>query len=71
MRLCLIVFVFHLLNISVSEHLVPLCQCYVWSLKQAKEVIESPRSRESHENCSSIIGSLFYSAELKIVFFFL
>ena len=24
-----------LLNISVSEHLVPSCQCHVWSLKRA------------------------------------
>ena len=60
-----------LLNISVSEHLDLLCRCHVWSLKQAviKEVcvdVHDHRNQNSpsHKSCSSIIGSLFYSAEL-------
>ena len=32
---CLFVLCSTLLNISVSEHLVPSCQCRVWSLKRA------------------------------------
>ena len=63
-----------LLNISVSEHLVPSCQCHVWSLKRAWEVCVDLHDHGNHnipsyKSCSSIIGLLFCSAELKIVFF--
>ena len=54
---------------SISEHLVPSCQCHVWSLNQAKEACmdlhdHGNHNSPSHKSCSFIIGSLFYSAEL-------
>ena len=51
-------------------------QCNVWSLKQAEEVCvdlldQGNHKSPSHKSSSSINGSLYYSVELEIVFFFL
>ena len=70
---------FTLQNKSIAEHLVPSCQCHVWSLKQAEEVCldlhdHGNHTSSSHQCSSSItpfffIRILFSRARLNILIF--
>ena len=60
----------------MSEGLLLNSKCIKMGLKRAWEVCVGLHDHGNHnstsqKSCSSITGSLFYSAELNIVFFFL